>query len=135
MPGRNVEHREEKGAMIGYVTVGTNDYQRALAFFDALLPEVGGKRAFEGPNGQFYEFSSGSVFGVLRPFDDRPASGGNGAMIAFKVSAEDRVRAAHAKALALGATDEGAPGPRGSRGFYSGYFRDADGNKFCVYLM
>jgi predicted lactoylglutathione lyase len=37
----------------------------------------------------------------------------------------------HAKALELGGTDEGAPGPRGD-GFYAAYFRDLDGNKFAA---
>jgi catechol 2,3-dioxygenase-like lactoylglutathione lyase family enzyme len=121
--------------VISYVTIGTNDHERALAFFDAFLPEVGGARAFEAPSGQFYKFAEGALLGVFKPFDGQPATGGNGTMISFKVGSEDRVRDVHARALALGATDEGAPGPRGERGFYSGYFRDADGNKFCVYRM
>lgn len=121
--------------MISYVTIGANDYDRALEFFDALLPEVGGKRAFPAPNGQFYGFSEGTLLGVFRPHDGGPATHGNGTMIAFKVASEERVRQVHAKAVALGAADEGAPGPRGDQGFYAAYFRDSDGNKFCVYRM
>jgi predicted lactoylglutathione lyase len=39
----------------------------------------------------------------------------------------------HQKALELGGTDEGAPGPRGP-GFYIGYFRDLDGNKLNFFF-
>ena len=56
-------------------------------------------------------------------------------MIAFKVESEEQVNALHAKALELGGKDEGAPGPRGTRGFYGGYFRDLDGNKLAFYIM
>ena len=56
-------------------------------------------------------------------------------MIAFKADDQDQVRAAHAAALAAGGSDEGAPGYRPSDGtsFYGAYFRDAVGNKYCVY--
>ncbi len=40
----------------------------------------------------------------------------------------------HAKALELGGTDEGAPGPSGD-GFYAAYFRDLDGNKLNAFCM
>lgn len=121
--------------MLSYVTIGVNDYERALEFFDALLPEVGGARVFEAPTGQFYGFGDGALLGVFKPHDGQPATGGNGTMIAFKVASKDHVHAVHAKALALGASDEGAPGPRGEKGFYPAYFRDPNGNKFCVYIM
>jgi catechol 2,3-dioxygenase-like lactoylglutathione lyase family enzyme len=124
---------------ISYVTIGTNDYDRALDFFDALTAELGGGRAFEAPGGQFYQLGEpvgqGTLLGIFKPADGQPATHGNGTMIAIKVEGEPRVRAVHAKALALGAADEGAPGPRGDKGFYAGYFRDPDGNKFCVYRM
>ena len=121
--------------MISYVTIGTNDFEKALGFYDMLLAEMGGKRAFEAPSGQFYGFDQGALLGVLKPFDGEPAASGNGTMVALKVPSEEQVGKVHAKALDLGAADEGAPGPRGTRGFYAAYFRDFDGNKFCVYHM
>ena len=72
--------------------------------------------------------------GVVKPFDGKPASVGNGVMISLAVDSNAKVDEVHQKALALGATDEGAPGPRGTGGFYAGYFRDLDGHKincFC----
>jgi predicted lactoylglutathione lyase len=44
------------------------------------------------------------------------------------------VDAIYRRALELGATDEGAPGPRGDN-FYAGYFRDPDGNKLNTFCM
>jgi catechol 2,3-dioxygenase-like lactoylglutathione lyase family enzyme len=121
--------------VLGYVTIGTSDFEAALAFYDQLLPELGGSRAFASPTGQFYSFGSGTLFGVLRPFDGSAASGGNGTMFAFKVSSPTDVDRIYARAIGLGASDDGKPGPRGNRGFYASYFHDADGNKLCVYHM
>ena len=57
---------------------------------------------------------------------------GNGTMVALRMESTDAVDAFYAKAMSLGATDEGAAGDRGD-GFYAGYFRDPDGNKLCAF--
>ena len=121
--------------MIGYTTLGTNDLPRAAASYDEIFAVIGIQRLMDFGRG--YAWGTGMdkpAFGVMRPFDGKPASVGNGVMIALAVDSQDKVRALHAKALALGGSDEGAPGPRGE-GFYAAYFRDLDGNKlnaFCV---
>jgi catechol 2,3-dioxygenase-like lactoylglutathione lyase family enzyme len=121
--------------MIGYVTIGTNNLVRAASFYDALLGEMGAKRMME--NEQFVAWSvkpDQPGLGVTKPFDKKPATVGNGVMVALMVDSTARVDALHRKALQLGGSDEGAPGPRGE-GFYAGYFRDLDGNKlnfFCA---
>ena len=115
--------------MIGYVTLGTNDLPRAAAFYDALLGELGAKRMMESE--RFVAWGTQPHLpglGVTQPFDDKPATVGNGVMVALGVDSSAKVDALHRKALQLGAKDEGAPGPRGE-GFYAGYFRDLDGNK------
>jgi catechol 2,3-dioxygenase-like lactoylglutathione lyase family enzyme len=120
--------------MIGYVTIGTNDLPRAAAFYDALLGDLGAKRMME--NDQFVAWSVRPELpglGVTKPFDKNPATVGNGVMVALEAGNPARVDALHRKALALGGTDEGAPGARGE-GFYAAYWRDLDGNKlnfFC----
>jgi predicted lactoylglutathione lyase len=122
-------------AMIGYVTLGTNDLQRAAAFYDALLAEIGAKRMME--NDDFVAWSvkpDAPGLGVTKPFDKKPASVGNGVMVALQVESEEQVRALHRKALQLGGKDEGAPGKR-SESFYAGYFRDLDGNKLNAFMM
>ena len=121
--------------MIGYVTLGTNDLARAGRFYDALLAELGGKRAMEMESFVAWSAAPGSpMVSVIKPFDGKPATVGNGVMVALAASSKAQVDALHRKALSLGAKDEGAPGPRGD-GFYAAYFRDLDGNKLNAFCM
>jgi predicted lactoylglutathione lyase len=122
--------------MIGYVTLGTNDLARARAFYDALLGEVGIGRIMEmGERGSAWGLSMDRPsLGVMKPYDGKPATAGNGTMVALVVDSKDKVNRVHKKALELGGKDEGAVGPRGD-GFYAGYFRDLDGNKLNVFFM
>jgi catechol 2,3-dioxygenase-like lactoylglutathione lyase family enzyme len=120
-------------AMIGYVTLGTNDIDRAAAFYDALLAEIGAGRFMEDERFIAWGVSpSQPSLGVIKPFDGQPASVGNGTMVALVVDSHEKVDRLYAKAIALGAQDEGPVGPRGPT-FYAGYFRDPDGNKLNVY--
>ncbi len=121
--------------MIGYVTLGTNDLPRAAKFYDALLAELGGKRFMEDE--RFIAWSAGEHspgIGLTKPFDGKPATVGNGVMVALVVDSTAKVDRIYKKALELGATDEGPAGPR-MEGFYAGYFRDPDGNKLNVFCM
>ncbi len=122
--------------MIGYVTIGSNDVEASLPFFDAVFGAIGGERKSFSGGWAFYgaKDSEGSV-GICKPFDGQAARAGNGIMIAFAAPSQDAVKAAHAAALANGGTDEGAPGFRPPDGneFYGAYFRDPAGNKFCVF--
>ena len=121
--------------MIGYVTLGTNDLARAGRFYDALLAELGGKRAMEMESFVAWSAAPGSpMVSVIKPFDGKPATVGNGVMVALAASSKAQVDALHRKALSLGAKDEGAPGPRGD-GFYAAYFRDLDGNRLNAFFM
>jgi catechol 2,3-dioxygenase-like lactoylglutathione lyase family enzyme len=125
--------------MIGYATVGTNDLDRARGFFDALFGTVGARRILEFPQNGFTLYGtslSRPGVAVTRPYDGGPATVGNGTMVALVMDSRAKVDAFHAKALELGGADEGAPGLRGPDGenaFYGAYFRDLDGNKFCVF--
>jgi predicted lactoylglutathione lyase len=122
--------------MIGYVTLGTNDLPRAAAFYDALLGEIGAKRMMESE--QFIAWSlteSQPGLGISKPFDKKPATVGNGVMVALAVDSKAKVDALHRKALQLGGKDEGPAGPRGESGFYAGYFRDLDGNKLNFFYV
>ncbi|PZQ58468.1 MAG: glyoxalase [Phenylobacterium zucineum] len=122
--------------MIGYVTIGTNDLDKAKTFYDAVLAPLGGKRTFaNGERMQFY--GGGSTPGMIalsKPYDEQPATAGNGTMFGFPATSTDQVDAAHAAALAAGATCDGPPGQRMPT-FYGAYFRDLDGNKVCVFKM
>ena len=121
--------------MIGYVTLGTNNFEKAAAFYDALLGELGARRFMDSDT--FIAWSAGKntpSISICKPNDGKPATVGNGVMVAIPVDSSDKVDALHAKALELGATDEGAAGPRGDT-FYAGYFRDLDGNKLNVFYF
>ena len=120
--------------MLGYVTVGTNDYEKAKTYFDALFAEMGGKRTFANDHLQGYGNGNGAMVMVCKPHDGKPATGGNGTMLALAAPSRQVVDKVYAKAMALGSKDEGAPGLRGDT-FYGAYFRDLDGNKFCVFKM
>ena len=121
--------------MIGYVTLGTNDFARAAKFYDALFSELGAKRVMESA-GAFIAWGtspSAPAVSIIKPFDGNKATVGNGVMVALAVDSPKTVQKIHAKALQLGGKDEGAPGPRGE-GFYAGYFRDLDGNKLNAFF-
>jgi predicted lactoylglutathione lyase len=121
--------------MIGYVTLGTNEIEKAAAFYDELLGLIGAKRFMESEKFIAWTVSPKSpALSITRPHDGNPATVGNGVMVALVVDATDKVDALHAKALELGGTDEGAPGQRGE-GFYAAYFRDLDGNKLNAFCM
>jgi predicted lactoylglutathione lyase len=120
--------------MVGYVTLGTKNLERAAAFYDALLGELGGKRAMQLESFILWASGPAGMLAVTRPFDQKPATVGNGVMVALAATSKEQVDALHAKAIALGGTDEGKPGPRGD-GFYAGYFRDLDGNKLNAYFV
>jgi len=120
--------------VIGYVTLGTNDLPRATAFYDALLGELGAKRLWEFERGIAWGHAPGEpCLGIMKPFDGKAATVGNGVMVAFGVDSREKVDRVHKKALELGGADEGAVGMRGN-GFYAGYFRDLDGNKLNVFF-
>lgn len=122
--------------MIGYVTLGTNDLARAVAFYDELLAVLGAGRFMEIED----VFVAWAVspnkpgLSVTRPFDGNPATAGNGTMVALAVDSKDMVHKVYDKAIELGGKDEGPAGPRGDE-FYAGYFRDPDGNKLNVFCL
>ena len=121
--------------MIGYVTLGTNDLDKAAAFYDALLAPLGGKRFMEFDG--FIAWSSNPKAAglcVTRPNNGKTATVGNGVMVALHAGSKEKVDSLYAQAIELGGTDEGPPGPRGEN-FYAGYFRDLDGNKLNVFSI
>ena len=122
--------------MIGYVTLGTNDIARAGAFYDALLGTIGAGRFMEMERFIAWAVSpTQPSLGVILPFDGKPATVGNGVMVSLVMDSPEKVTAFYNKAIELGGTDEGAPGPRGDSGFFAGYFRDLDGNKLNAFCM
>ena len=129
--------------MIGYVTLGTDNLERARSYYDELLGSLGAKRVMQFPDElggfTFYGVRPGLPgIAVTRPYNKQPAVAGNGNMIALAMDSRSEVDRLHALALELGGSDEGAPGlrgPEGEKAFYGAYFRDPDGNKLCAFKI
>jgi len=104
--------------MIGYTTIGVSDMDSACEFYGPLLAELGATQ----------------LIGICVPYNEEAPHSGNGNMIAIPGGDRAGVDRLYAKAMELGATDDGAPGERLPI-FYGAYVRDADGNKLCFYEM
>ncbi len=119
--------------MIGYVTLGTNNLETSSQFYDQLLNHVGASRVLETERVIAWSKGHGHpVLSLTKPYNQQPATAGNGVMVALKLDTTDQVNQMHKLALELGAQNEGEPGRRDG-GFYCAYFRDLDGNKVNFY--
>jgi predicted lactoylglutathione lyase len=120
--------------MIGYATIGTKDMSKAVAFYDALLAEVGAKQLMDMDRIKFYGTGAegAAMLAICVPYDEKEQSAGNGNMVAIPGGSREGVDKLYAKAMELGASDEGEPGER-MPVFYGAYVRDLDGNKLCFF--
>ncbi len=124
--------------MFSHVTVGISDFDRALAFYGPVMEALGLRHRFSEPEVPWacWQPAEGGrpLFLITAPENGAPMTPGNGTMAAFLASDRETVRRVHALALALGGSDEGAPGlrPQYHANYYGAYFRDPDGNKLAV---
>lgn len=126
--------------MIGYVTLGTNDIDKARTFYEALLAPLNAKVLMQFDNGftMYGTNFNAPALAITPPHDGKPATVGNGVMPALVVDTRAKVDQLHAIALEQGGTCEGPPGVRGEendQAFYGAYFRDLDGNKLCAFRI
>ena len=123
--------------MLSHVTIGTNDPEKARAFYTDLLGLLGAKpMPGVGERINFVRSPGEPVIVLTRPIDGQAATVGNGSTVGLACKDKAQVRAVYDKAMALGAASEGEVGPRGNDDeFYGGYFRDLDGNKLAVITM
>jgi catechol 2,3-dioxygenase-like lactoylglutathione lyase family enzyme len=118
-----------------YITLGTNDVARAARFYDAALAPLGMIRraTYDDEVGYGFKDDQRTRLWITRPYDGKPATVGNGSMLALAAPDHAAVDAFHTAALAAGGTDEGAPGLRPyGPSFYAAYVRDPDGNKLSA---
>lgn len=117
-------------SMISHVSIGTNDFERAVMFYDKVMPTIGCKRILEFPGAVAYG-KAYPEFWVQTPIDGYPASVGNGTHFGFIAASKDAVHAFYEAAMAAGAKGAGEPGPRPHYGeaYYGCYVRDLDGHK------
>ena len=124
--------------MFSHLFVGVSDFDRALAFYRALMLVLGIQERFCDPARPWAGWQSHPeprpLFLIGTPYDGRPHVAGNGQMAAFLATTREVVDRAHATALAHGGTCEGPPGlrPQYHAHYYGAYFRDTEGNKLCV---
>jgi len=121
--------------MFSHIMIGTNDVQKAKAFYDALLGALGVPPGFVDDNRRIFYRTPTGVFCVTKPINGEPATGANGGTIGFACSSPEQADAWHAAGLAAGGTAcEDPPGVRsGAAGkLYLAYLRDPDGNKLCA---
>jgi len=115
---------------MNYFVFGTNDKQKAEAFYDALFLESGLNK-IHGEGRMTLWGGKQFMFAIAEPFDGEPASNGNGTMLGFHVDSIAEVNRLHEKALSLGGECEGEPRVRSN--MHSAYVRDLDRNKICFY--
>lgn len=121
---------DDSPSILSHISIGTNNFERAVAFYDSVLPTLGCKRVMEHPGAVAYG-KQYPEFWVQRPIDGKPATVGNGTHIGFIAPTKPAVHAFYEAALAAGGVDEGAPGARPDYGepYYGCFVRDPDGHK------
>jgi catechol 2,3-dioxygenase-like lactoylglutathione lyase family enzyme len=124
--------------MLSHVFIGVDDFDRALAFYRALMPVLGIRERFCDPQQPWAGWQSQPqprpLLLIGKPYDGQPHEAGNGQMVALLAADRGSVDRAHAVALAHGGRCEGPPGlrPQYHAHYYGAYFRDTEGNKLCV---
>ena len=117
-------------SLLSHVSLGTNDFERSMRFYDAVLTPLGARRIVKEPGAVAYGRAF-PEFWVQSPLDGKTAGVGNGTHVAFLASSRADVDAFYAAALAAGGIDDGAPGQRAdySPAYYGCFIRDPDGHK------
>lgn len=115
---------------MNYFVFGTNNKEKADAFYDALFDGCGLDKIHDQGRMTLWG-TEDFMFAIAEPFDSNPASNGNGTMLGFHVESVDEVSRLHQKALDLGGLCEGKPAMRSN--MHSAYVRDLDKNKMCFY--
>ena len=119
-------------SILSHVSLGTNRFEEAVAFYDRVLATLGVGRVMDLSAERAVAYGRASPeFWVQAPCDGQRAQAANGVHVAFLAASPQQVQAFHAAALAAGGTDDGAPGPRPHYGpqYWGCFVRDLDGHK------
>ena len=115
---------------MNYFVVGTNNMEASTKFYDSLFAQEELNKIVANER-MTYWLGKDFTFAIAKPFDGKPATNGNGTMVGFGVGSIENVKRMHKMAIELGGTSEGAPTQKGPR--FSGYVRDLDKNKICIF--
>jgi len=122
--------------MIGYVTIGVSDMQRAKDFYTELLKDMGASVLIDMDRiAMIGKSMQEPMLAVCLPYDGEPNHPGNGNMVAITAGSKENVDALYKKAIELGASCDGEPGQRTPDMFYGAYVRDKDGNKLAFFFF
>ncbi|KZN65015.1 VOC family protein [Pseudoalteromonas luteoviolacea] len=120
--------------MISHLTLGTNNLELAIKYYDQLLKLFDAKQIAKTDQVVFYALANSSTkLAITKPHNGDIATSGNGTMLALKAPNEQLVQAVYTLAISLGSKCEGQPGPRDNGAYTAAYFRDLDGNKLVVF--
>ncbi len=118
--------------MFTHVMIGSNDLERARAFYDATFAALGGAAGEMDARGRLIYSHEGGRLMITRPIDGKPATFANGGTIGIGASSPDHVLAWHAAGAAHGGTAIETPPNERPNGSFVAYLRDPDGNKLSV---
>ena len=120
-------------AIFTHVTLGTNNFDSAVKFYDATLKSLGINNLGKLHDTAMMYGLETFEFVVLTPSNGESACSANGGTIGFAADSRDAVHKFHEAGLASGGTNEGEPGPRNfAPNAYAAYLRDPDGNKITA---
>jgi len=121
---------DDNPSIMHHVSIGTNDFDRAVGFYDKVLATIGARRVFEFPGAVAYGKEYPELW-VQTPLDGAAASCGNGSHFGFIAPSKEAVHAFFDAALEAGGIADGEPGPRPDYGpdYYGCFVRDVDGHK------
>jgi catechol 2,3-dioxygenase-like lactoylglutathione lyase family enzyme len=117
--------------VLGHLSFGVNDLDRAAAFYDRILAPLGCVRVWSNAKGVgFGEKGKGDKL-ALFPKPNQAVAPRPGFHLAFNAPSREAVDAFHAAAIAAGGADCGAPGlrPHYSPTYYAAFVIDLDGYK------
>lgn len=129
--GSHTEQSLEMPSLMGHVSVGSNDFKKAVAFYDKVLKTIGATRIVEPHDGAVAWGRMYPEFWVQKPFNGKEAETANGVHFAFLALSKEMVDRFYEVAIAEGGLDDGKPGPRieYSEAYYGCFVRDLDGHK------
>jgi catechol 2,3-dioxygenase-like lactoylglutathione lyase family enzyme len=119
--------------MIDHVSIAVADLKKSAAFYQAVLEPLGYRKIADRPASVGFGKKYPEFWLNARP-DGVRAPDDTGAHACLRAKSIDAVREFHARALANGGRDDGAPGPRKGEmtDYFGAFIRDLDGNKIEV---
>jgi catechol 2,3-dioxygenase-like lactoylglutathione lyase family enzyme len=116
--------------VIDHVSIAVVDLKKSAAFYAAVLEPLGYRKIADRPASVGFGKSYPEFWLNARP-NGAGTADDTGAHVCLRARSVEAVREFHARALANGGRDDGAPGPRKGEmtDYFGAFIRDADGNK------